>query len=121
VAETTVKRLLCCRFQHTGKVMGQAYQCWQRICQEINVFSRFEYHTFYVLYPFVTYLLTLPHNSHEYRDIILWKEFVSSLLKSHEGQETNSYGCEIENLILLYDGRLQKTPVWYSDILSFIL
>jgi hypothetical protein len=31
-----------------------------RICREINVFPRFEYHMFYVLYPFVTYLLTLP-------------------------------------------------------------
>jgi hypothetical protein len=27
----------------------------------INVFSRFEYRMFYILYPFVTYLLTLPH------------------------------------------------------------
>jgi hypothetical protein len=27
---------------------------------ETNVFSRFEYHMFYVLYPFVTYLLTFP-------------------------------------------------------------
>jgi hypothetical protein len=32
--------------------MGQVYQCWWRICREINVFSRFEYHKFYVLYPF---------------------------------------------------------------------
>jgi hypothetical protein len=40
--------------------MGQVYQCWWRICREINVFSRFEYHMFYVVYPFVTYLLTLP-------------------------------------------------------------
>jgi hypothetical protein len=31
-------------------------------CQERNVSSRFEYHIFYVLYPFVTYLLTLPRN-----------------------------------------------------------
>jgi hypothetical protein len=38
--------------------MGQVYQCWCRICQEINVFSRFEYHMFYILRPFVTYLLT---------------------------------------------------------------
>jgi hypothetical protein len=31
------------------------------LCREINVFvSRFEYHMFYVLYPFVTYLLILP-------------------------------------------------------------
>jgi hypothetical protein len=27
-----------------------------------KMFSRFEYHMFYVLYPFVTYLLTLPRN-----------------------------------------------------------
>jgi hypothetical protein len=38
VAETTVKRLLCCEFQHTGKAMGQVYQCWWRICRKINVF-----------------------------------------------------------------------------------
>jgi hypothetical protein len=30
--------------------MGQVYQCWWRICREINVFfSRFEYHMFYVI------------------------------------------------------------------------
>jgi hypothetical protein len=57
MAETTVKITLCCGFQHIGKAMGQVYQCWWRICREIN-FSRFEYHMFYVLYPFVTYLLT---------------------------------------------------------------
>jgi hypothetical protein len=28
-----------------------------------NVSSRFEYHMFYVLYPVVTYLLTLPHTN----------------------------------------------------------
>jgi hypothetical protein len=27
VAETTVKKLLCCGFRRTGKAMGQAYQC----------------------------------------------------------------------------------------------
>jgi hypothetical protein len=59
VAETTVKRLLYCGFRRTGKAMGQVYQCWWRICQETNAFSKFEYHTFYILYPFVTYLLTL--------------------------------------------------------------
>jgi hypothetical protein len=59
VAETAVKRLLCCWFRSTDKVMGQVYQCWLRICREINVFSRFEYHIFYVLYPFLAYLLTL--------------------------------------------------------------
>jgi hypothetical protein len=38
VAETTVKRILCCGFRRTGKVMVQVYQCWWRICREINVF-----------------------------------------------------------------------------------
>jgi hypothetical protein len=43
--------------------MGQVYQCWWRICREINVlfFPSFEY-MFYVLYPFVTYWLTLPRS-----------------------------------------------------------
>jgi hypothetical protein len=68
VAETTVKRLACCGFQRTGKAMVQVYQCWWRICLEINFFSRFEYHMFYVLYPFVTYILTLLHRQ---RKIIL--------------------------------------------------
>jgi hypothetical protein len=27
VAETAVKRLLCCGFRRTGKAMGQVYQC----------------------------------------------------------------------------------------------
>jgi hypothetical protein len=41
--------------------MGQVYHCWWRICREINAFFfRFEYHMFYVLYLFVTYLLTFP-------------------------------------------------------------
>jgi hypothetical protein len=38
VAETTVKRHLCCGFRRTGKAMGQVYQCWWRICREINAF-----------------------------------------------------------------------------------
>jgi hypothetical protein len=43
--------------------MGEVYQCWWRICQEINVFSfpNFEYRILYILYIFVTKLLTLPH------------------------------------------------------------
>jgi hypothetical protein len=49
VAETAVKRLMCCWFRRTDKAMGQVYQCWWSIWREINVFSR--------LYPFVNYLL----------------------------------------------------------------
>jgi hypothetical protein len=60
MAETAAKRLLCCGFRRTGKAMGQACQCWWRICRDVIVFFSFEYHMFYVLYPFVTYLLTLP-------------------------------------------------------------
>jgi hypothetical protein len=29
---------LVCGFRRTGKAMGQVYQCWWRICREINVF-----------------------------------------------------------------------------------
>jgi hypothetical protein len=57
------KKLLCCGFRSCGKAMGQVYQCWWRICREINCFPRFQYHMFYVSYPFVTYLLTLPPTS----------------------------------------------------------
>jgi hypothetical protein len=45
----------------TGKAMGQVYQCWWRMCRELHVYSRFEFHMFYVLYPFVTYLPVLLH------------------------------------------------------------
>jgi hypothetical protein len=56
VADTTVKRLLCRVFRRTGKAMGQVYQYWWRIWRDINVSSGLEYHTFCVLYEFVTYL-----------------------------------------------------------------
>jgi hypothetical protein len=59
VAQTTVKKLLCCGFRRTDKAIGQVYQCWWRICREINVFLRFEYNMFYILYLFVSYLLIL--------------------------------------------------------------
>jgi hypothetical protein len=59
------KRFLCHGFRRTGKAIGQVYKCWWRICREINVFSRFEYHMFYILYPFVIYLLTHPLSSRE--------------------------------------------------------
>jgi hypothetical protein len=62
VTEATVKRLLCCRFRRTGKVMQQVYECWWRIYREINdppPPPRFEYHMFCILYPFMTCLLTV--------------------------------------------------------------
>jgi hypothetical protein len=40
--------------------MGRVNQCCRRICREINVFPKFEYHMIYVLYAFVAYLLTVP-------------------------------------------------------------
>jgi hypothetical protein len=50
VAETTVKRLLCCGIQRTGKVMVQVYQCWWRMSRK-NCFSfqvRISCFTFYI-------------------------------------------------------------------------
>jgi hypothetical protein len=47
VVETTVKRLQCCGFWCTGEMIRQVYQCWWRICQEINV--SFEVRISYVL------------------------------------------------------------------------
>jgi cellulose synthase/poly-beta-1,6-N-acetylglucosamine synthase-like glycosyltransferase len=82
VAETTIKRLLCCRFWRTDKVMGQMYQCWWRICQDINVFSRFKYHMFYILYPLVTSLLTLPHGITKL-DILYIETEISLLASLH--------------------------------------
>jgi hypothetical protein len=38
--------------------MGQVYQCVGGYVEKYMFFSRFEYHIFYVLYPFVTFLLT---------------------------------------------------------------
>jgi hypothetical protein len=58
VAEKTVKRLLCHGFRCTGKAMGQVYQCWWRVCREIIPPPKFEYHIFYIVYPFGAYLLT---------------------------------------------------------------
>jgi hypothetical protein len=37
VEQTTVKRLLRCRFRCTGEAMRQVYQCWWKICRELNV------------------------------------------------------------------------------------
>jgi hypothetical protein len=62
VVETTVRRLLCSGFWRAGKAIWQVYQYRWRICWEINVFFRFRYHMFYILYPFVTHLLTVPCN-----------------------------------------------------------
>jgi hypothetical protein len=44
MAETAVKRLVCCGFRRTGKAMGQMSECWWRICREVTVSSWLEYH-----------------------------------------------------------------------------
>jgi hypothetical protein len=43
------KRLLCCGFRRPGKAMAQVYQCWWRICREINVCFFFQVPISYVL------------------------------------------------------------------------
>jgi hypothetical protein len=52
-----LKRLPRCGFRRAGKAMRQVYECWWRICREINLSFMFEY--VLRLYPFVTYLLTI--------------------------------------------------------------
>jgi hypothetical protein len=60
--------------------MGQVYQCWWRICREINVFSpgsKITCFTFYI-HLWSTYLLTLPRNKYIselkclLRDYVAW-------------------------------------------------
>jgi hypothetical protein len=68
VAETTVKDFYAAGF---GALVKRWYKCINvgGGCREINVFfPRFEYYMFYVLYPFVTYLLTLPRNEQGHED-----------------------------------------------------
>jgi hypothetical protein len=60
VAEADVKKFYAAGFDVLIK-RWDICRCWWRICREINVFfPRFEYHMLYVLYPLVTYLMTLP-------------------------------------------------------------
>jgi hypothetical protein len=110
MAETTVKRLLCCEFRSSGKAMGQVYQFWGRICRGINVFPRFDSHLFYVSYSFVTYLLTFLHN--EYERAIL---FVSCL------RVTLSYSENALSVMVTSSGAVRKelkylvhNPNWYQ-------
>jgi hypothetical protein len=59
--ETTVKRLYAAGFDALVKRWDKCINVGRGNIREIIVFlSRFEYHMFYVLYLFVTYLLTLP-------------------------------------------------------------
>jgi hypothetical protein len=46
------------RVSRHGKAMGQVYQCWWRMCREMDVLPSLEYNIFHVLYPFVAYVLT---------------------------------------------------------------
>jgi hypothetical protein len=79
-------------FRHNGKAMGQVSRCWWRCCWEIHVYSRFEHHMFYVLHPFVTYLLTLPHNN-TVVDVQPWEARVPPAPK------------------MMYDNRLENMPL----------
>jgi hypothetical protein len=97
VTETTVKRFLCCGFRRTGKAMRQVYQCSWGICREINVFfSRFEYHIFYILQTFVTYLLILPLT---YLSITTCLNIHTNSFTKKIGHRTASLSC---NLFLMY-------------------
>jgi hypothetical protein len=56
VAETTVKRLICCWFWRTGKGMGQ---CWRRLCWEINVFPSMNITFMFYIHLWPIYWLSL--------------------------------------------------------------
>jgi hypothetical protein len=62
VAETTVKRLVCCGIRRTGKTWDVCINVGEGNVEKCPPPPGSKYHTFYVLYPFATYLLTLPRN-----------------------------------------------------------
>jgi hypothetical protein len=130
-AAETVKSLLCCGFRRAGKAMGQGCHCWWRICREINVSSfRFEHHMFYVVYPFVTYLLTLPRSS----QLAIWRMSPSNLELKYSNKffvwcimnwsnAHSSYSQKQSYLsIVLSSAEAHKSDpsVFYSFIHSFI-
>jgi hypothetical protein len=58
VAETTAERLLFCGYRRACIRDGTSVSVLVVMSREIDVFTRFDYRIFYVLYAFVTYLLT---------------------------------------------------------------
>jgi hypothetical protein len=54
------------------------------ISRETNVFSRFEYHIFYVLYPFETYLVTLARRIYIYSPRFYSAKVVRQLVSTDE-------------------------------------
>jgi hypothetical protein len=57
------KRLLCSGFRCADKRWDKGISVGGGCVEKTLFFSRFEYHIFYVLYPFVIYSLTLPRSS----------------------------------------------------------
>jgi hypothetical protein len=57
VAETAVKKFLCCGFRRTGKAMGQVPILVEDMSSN-KFFPQFEYHMFYVLHPRPIYWLS---------------------------------------------------------------
>jgi hypothetical protein len=53
------KDLYAADFDALVKRWGKCINVGGRYVEKYMFFSRFEYHMFYILYPFVTYLLTL--------------------------------------------------------------
>jgi hypothetical protein len=86
--------------------MGQVYQCWWRVYREINVYTRFEHGIFYVLYPFVTYLLTVPRT----RSYFLYSCKVAYVAvmyprrrlrqKTAKPTPTQKLGCGLDNRVI---------------------
>jgi hypothetical protein len=79
--------------------MGQDYQCWWRICREINVSSGFEYDTFYFLYPFVPYLLTPSYLTSHF--VMMTRFFTVCVVK----QILDNYFCFRKKSVYVYNIR----------------
>jgi hypothetical protein len=66
------QKLVCCGFRRTGKAMGQLYQCWWRICREINVFF-FQFRISDVLH--FTSIRDLFTDAPSYIRLHIWRRF----------------------------------------------
>jgi hypothetical protein len=110
------KKRLCCGFQTSDKAMGQGYQCLWRICREINFFSSFQYHMFYFLYPFVTYLLTVRRSPYCFRINGSIQNLVSTLYPN----DVNKQGPNVLNFRLRWKGKeglMSEATQWFDRML----
>jgi hypothetical protein len=94
VAETRSKDFYAASFDALVKRLDKMYQCWWKICRKI-FFSKFEYHMFYFLYQFVTYLLTLPCITSSHGSVCSRYSFIEKPTKG--ATKCNSLGGRVDS------------------------